>query len=249
MFIFLLQPFSFKKSCKAIQKVFPKSLSGIYEIQPRENGPVLKVYCDMGFSNGGWTFLSRSAIRKGVDQRDINAIFKDRREVLLRVQKADGTQPYTVIKQLTDNQKQVLGLRLNNFQGYTSPQNAATQKFYLLLGILPKSEANQRNTQGFVSNGKGLTFGNCDGNPNSYFAFFPNHFETPSSAYHPNPVYDIRGLAVTWRSTAIRMNSGRTMPNDFIFLTEMHFGGCGCYTSSNRWTRSEPALGTAIGFR
>ena len=40
--------------------------------------------------------------------------------------------------------------------------------------------------------------------------------------------------------------TGLTMPSEFFFLTEVHMGGCGCYTSSDRWTDAD---GTAIGFR
>ena len=104
-----------------------------------------------------------------------------------------------------------------------------------------------RNTQGFLSNGQSVTFRNCDANPNSYFVFFPNHKEKTPSPYHgSNLVYERSGVAVNWRRTGRKMPSHRTMPNDFIFLTELHFGGCGTYTSSDRWRE---ARGAAIGLR
>ena len=104
-----------------------------------------------------------------------------------------------------------------------------------------------RNTQGFLSNGQSVTFNNCDANPNSGFVFFPNHKEKTPSSYHGSDLtYERSGFAVNWRRTGRKMPSHRTMPNDFIFLTELHFGGCGAYTSSDRW---EEARGAAIGLR
>ena len=38
------------------------------------------------------------------------------------------------------------------------------------------------------------------------------------------------------------------MPRTFFFLTEVHFGGCGCYTSSDRWSKYD-FNATAIGIR
>ena len=105
-----------------------------------------------------------------------------------------------------------------------------------------------QNTQlGFLSNGQKVTFVNCDGNPNNGFAFLPNHKErTPSSSHGTTGVYESSGVAVDWRRTGRKLPSHRTMPNDFIFLTELHFGGCGTYTSSDRW---KEARGAAIGLR
>ena len=92
-----------------------------------------------------------------------------------------------------------------------------------------------------------MTFTNCDGNPNSYFALFPNHHEKKISSYHAeNLVYETKGVAVDWRKSGVASYGHRQLPNNFLFLTEMHFGGCGAYTSSDRWN---DAFGTAIGLR
>ncbi|XP_020630388.1 uncharacterized protein LOC110067403 [Orbicella faveolata] len=98
-----------------------------------------------------------------------------------------------------------------------------------------------------ISNGKPLRYANCDGSKDNLFAFLPNHSELPpSDRIADNLIYERQGMAVNWRNTAVPPPSGRTMPNEFFFLTEVHIGGCGCYTSSDRWT---DANGTAIGFR
>jgi hypothetical protein len=79
---------------------------------------------------------------------------------------------------------------------------------------------------------------------NSYFAFFPNHGEEKPSTYHPNKAYETRGVAVNWRNTGMVLTE--RIPSNFFYLTEVHYGGGGCYTSSDRWFE---ANGTAIGLR
>ena len=100
---------------------------------------------------------------------------------------------------------------------------------------------------GFQSNGKRLTYNNCGGSKDNLFAFLPNHSELPPSDFLPAGLsYEREGMAVEWRNTSVLPPTGLTMPTEFFFLTEVHMGGCGCYTSSDRWT---DANGTAIGFR
>ena len=99
----------------------------------------------------------------------------------------------------------------------------------------------------FRSNGKSLTFKNCDANPNSYFALFPNHQKGTISPYlRENNHFERHGMAVEWRKTGVPSYGHPQLPYNFFFLTEIHFGGCGAYTSSDRWT---DAFGTAIGLR
>lgn len=67
-----------------------------------------------------------------------------------------------------------------------------------------------------------------------------------SSAHGDNLIYESQGVAVDWRNSGVPSYGHRQLPNNFIFLTEVHFGGCGTYTSSDRWI---DALGSAIGLR
>ena len=115
-------------------------------------------------------------------------------------------------------------------------------------GVLPADVAGVNGkVLGFQSNEEALHYTNCNEKRDNLFAFLPDHSELPPSDNHAdNLIYEREGMAVNWRNTAVRTPSGRTMPNVFFFLTEVHMGGCGCYTSSDRWT---DALGTAIGFR
>ena len=119
---------------------------------------------------------------------------------------------------------------------------------FLSPGVLPPDVAGVNGkVLGFQSHGKTLRYTNCGGSKDNLFAFLPDHSELPPSDYHADNLrYEREGMAVNWRNSSVQPPSGRTMPNGFFFLTEVHMGGCGCYTSSDRWT---DALGTAIGFR
>ncbi|ELT88519.1 hypothetical protein CAPTEDRAFT_227156 [Capitella teleta] len=41
--------------------------------------------------------------------------------------------------------------------------------------------------------------------------------------------------------------SGRMMPVEYFMFTEMHFGGCGCFSNTN--TIHETVIAANIGFR
>ena len=168
---------------------------------------------------------------------------------MLKLKKnVDGSEWYTLIQPHPNYADIDFGVLVNNYSGYTEPKNVFMQK-YVFLGILPKSIANKKTTQGFRSNGIIVEFGNCDANPNSFFALFPNHHHQLPYGHGETSVYENSGIAVNWRSHAKAVSSDSLkMPNKFFFLTELHFGGCGCYTSSDRWKKFGYNA-TAIGIR
>ncbi|XP_046853328.1 uncharacterized protein LOC124446529 [Xenia sp. Carnegie-2017] len=227
-----------------IKQSSPESLSGLYRIVVDDT--VVTVYCEMAKEGGGFTFIPREAVIKGKLPQLINQVFKNKTQVLLRIQKKDGLQPFTLITQLPRFTQHNLAVLMHNYNGYTQPQNYYMRD-YLFLGVLPKNVAWARVTQGFRSNGKKVTYVNCDGNPNSYFVFYPNHKEMKISSFHgKNLIYESQGVAVDWRNSGVPSYGHRQLPNNFIFLTELLFGGCGTYTSSDRW---RDAYGSAIGLR
>ena len=134
MIIYLsFQETYYLKSCLDIQTDFHDSLSGLYSIQPVPGGKVVTVYCEMAIEGGGFTFVPRTAIRGIESQQMISELFTDRTQVLMRIQKKDGTQPYTLVQQLPEYKQHLLGARVNNYDGYTSPENS-NLKDYLFLG-------------------------------------------------------------------------------------------------------------------
>jgi hypothetical protein len=98
---------------------------------------------------------------------------------------------------------------------------------------------------GFLSNNMKVIY-NHDSFPiRSYFAFFPNHRGlNPNTQASPSWIYETGGVAVDWRNTGLILTE--RIPSNFFYLTEVHYGGGGCYTSSDRWNE---ANGTAIGLR
>ena len=97
---------------------------------------------------GGYTFIPREAVRRGKLPNLINQICKDRFRVLLRFQKKNGLQPFTLITQLPTYSRLPLGVLMHNYAGYTRPLNYGLGD-YIYLGILPASRAKYRNIQGF----------------------------------------------------------------------------------------------------
>ena len=201
----------------------------------------------MAISGGGYTFLPRGLTRRGHANLIVNALFTERKNVLLKLQHFWGhKESYTLITPLHAYKNYNFGVRVNSYSGYTPPVNRFMHD-YILLGIIPKHVAAQPTIQGFTSNGHPVQFKNCNGK-NSLFAFLPNHLhQTPSTYHNNNLIYERQGVAVDWRKTARPIQYPvRVMPNEFFFLTELHFGGCGTYTSSDRW---KDYRATAIGLR
>ena len=236
-------------SCKQIKQFTSRAPSGVYLIRPLGSGSPLMVYCEMAIEGGGFTFLPQSITTMPDAQSVVNALFTDRKRVLLKLQySGQHKESYTLITpHRNSDQAYNFGVLVNNYTGYRKPINSFMHD-YILLGIIPKHVAAKRTDQGFTSNHRIVQFRNCDANPNSLFAFLPNYCHQVPSSYHSNNlIYERQGVAVDWRNTATPIiKPVRTMPSQFFFLTELHFGGCGCYTSSDRWKTYQ---GTAIGLR
>ena len=224
--------------------------SGLYEIYPLTSADPLQVYCEQDVAGGGFTFLPHSLTLKSNAQQIVDSIFKDEKSVLLKLKKnVDGSEWYTLIQPHPAYTNISFGVLVNSYSGYTRPQNDF-KKEYIFFGILPNSVAIKKAIQGFRSNGYVIQFQNCDGNPNSLFAFMPNRYNEKLSDYASgSDNFEKNGVAVEWRSKAISIiNIQHTMPKTLFFQTELHFGGCGCYTSSDRWNKFG-FDSTAIGIR
>ena len=198
----------------------------------------------MGINGGGYAFIPPSIISQ-LQPSDLFYLLNKKdlvSDVLLRISRPDGTQPFTIIKQFTDTGG--ISVLLTNFENYTRPENTHLGE-YIFLGVTPAANARNNNVQGFFANNVPITFRNCDSNPNAYFVFYPNNKELT-----PNGRFQVAGISETWRQNSARPPSGRRMPLEYFMFTEMHFGGCGSYSSSDRWlTVHSPALATAIGLR
>lgn len=200
----------------------------------------------MGINDGGYTFLSNRMFSK-LTQDDIDVLFTKKTDVLLRISRPDGTQPYTVTKHLENNKP--LTVKWNNNAGFYTPVNANIRP-YLYLSFYSIAQTAPVTHIGFVSNGRVLRYTRCNNGQMNYFSFHSNPREVTPSSYHTNNlIYEREHLAVEWRRSAKRPYSGRRMPLEYFLLTEMHFP-CAVYSSSDRWLNAViPALGTAVGLR
>ena len=225
-------------TCKSLKMAGKKS--GVYQVLLPSG--IVQVFCEMDINGGGYTFLSKESLSK-INQSDIDVIFKNTSDVLLRLLKPDDSQPYTVIEQYIKTGG--LSVQLNAFVNYTEPANHIISD-YLFLGILPKDYVRKNQIEGFISNGISATFTTCNVHGNNYMAFFVAQAAIST---------DITGCDKTkmdtkWRGTAKLPELSSTMPLNFFMLTEFHFGGCGCYVESGSWPgRANPANATAIGMR
>merc|ERR1712002_906780 len=81
-------------SCKDLKSMYPSYESGIYTIFLPSGEH--DVYCEMAINGGGYTFIPSSLISH-LSQNDIKYLSKNQDDVLLRISRPDGTQPYTII--------------------------------------------------------------------------------------------------------------------------------------------------------
>ena len=170
-------------------------------------------------------------------------IFTNKSDVLLRLLKPDDSQPYTVSEQFIKTGG--LSVKLNAFNGYQRP-TIYNISDYLLLGLLPASHSQENQEEGLKSNGRSITYVNCDGSGKNVLAFYAG------GNAHDNEIKSCDGtrMDIELRGTAKIPESSFKMPIDFYMLTEFLFGGCSCYTVSSSWPgRENPANATATGMR
>ncbi|PFX13977.1 hypothetical protein AWC38_SpisGene21905 [Stylophora pistillata] len=71
------------KSCNEIQKKNPGTKSALYEIHPLLNANPIEVFCELDIEEGGFTFLPRSLTLRPDAQQIVDALFKEKKTVLL----------------------------------------------------------------------------------------------------------------------------------------------------------------------
>lgn len=217
----ILKNCSFKDSCKDIYLTNPSSSNGTYTIYNRKNQPY-KVYCEFHFKYG-YTYVSKNTSV----EVNINDLFTTKAHVKVRHMKANGAQAEAVMENIKNYPTQPLGIFYNQHTGYAASVNSANLAPYLYLGFLPVSLANHVNPQGYRANGQDFNFVNCDRNPNSYFVFYfnPNH-KLPVG--YVNRCCEST-LMHSWITVAHTLPAAYSMPDEFYFDYEIHFGGCGGY--------------------
>jgi len=92
-----------------------------------------------------------------------------------------------------------------------------------------------------------MAFTNCDSNPNSYIALFPNFAKRTPTRYLSRLRYQ---FCVNLFNSLTAHPSGRVMPAEYFMFLETHWGGCGCYAQTDsRRVSVSGTMSAAIGFR
>jgi len=201
----------------------------------------------MGLNGGGYTFVRPQDLDK-LSDRQVQQWFTDKKTLLMRLRKCDGTQPYSVLSQLKRYSHIPLKFALNDYTGYAAPVNKALGhgSSYLYTGFLPKHNAANHNIQGFKSNGKSITFKNCNKKPNSEISFFTNYHEKKPSNHLFGKKYPL--VSKFLNSFEDNYSTRLIDPSYFVFF-ELNQGGCGGYTQTDGRLRKDCVLGGTIGFR
>jgi len=237
-------------TCKQILAKNKNSASAVYQLLAPSSKVNYEAYCEMGLNGGGYTFLSPESLTL-LSNADIQSMFTDTATFLIRLRACNGTQTFAVLAQLPRNSRTPLYVGLSTNTGYNTPLNADSTYLgtpYLYFGFLPITSASSRRiSQGLQVNGNQISFTNCDGNPNNYFALFPNFQErTPTSYLLNNPF----ALFDTNLLNSFQLNpSTRVLPEQYFLFLESHFGGCGWYSQIDSRLLSKCVLGASIGFR
>ncbi len=189
------------------------------------------VFCDNTTAGGGWMFVKPADIQ-ALASFNFNSWRTDKGQVLIRLAGTYG-QAYTAIQQLPSFATHPLSVTVGS-----SAVGSGSAGYNLKLVMIPTAVAAALTVQGFTSNGKELTFVNCDANPNSYFEFF-----TPTGGYDFAAAY---ALTSAWLGSKI---AGGSVPASYFAKAAMHDGGCGAHNTSSYWATVDGTSAAALGMR
>jgi hypothetical protein len=92
-------------------------------------------------------------------------------------------------------------------------------------------------------NSYSISFKNCDYNPSSYIALFPNVFNASKVKHYATEFSMVQQLI--GHLTA----ASKLIPTNYFMLMEIGFGGCGCIAVTDGGSIVSYMTGAAMGFR
>ncbi|XP_052276692.1 polycystic kidney disease 1-related protein-like isoform X3 [Dreissena polymorpha] len=210
-------------NCKTLQGKANGALrSDIYTVN-NSAGQSYRIYCQF-YEGYGYTFLS-SSTNVTVDMA---SLYDNTSHVIIRhkASKGQGNQYTSTIAQLGSYASVPVSVQYSAFSGYQGPRNTHMAP-YIFVGYIPISMSVRGTMQGWKVNGEELNFTNCDGNPNSYIAFFFN----PSGQMYRGHVGQRNDLLYKWYDSSSEVAQDKRIPHEFfVYYHEVHLGGCGGYS-------------------
>lgn len=229
---YILALFSVTASCMDLVK-HGVSSSGVYTLY--YNMQPFTVYC-LIYEGGGYTFISPETYM----YVNINDLSNDNSHVIIRHRRTTGFQYETRIEQIFEYNYRPVSVQYNAHNGYQGVVNSMMTP-YIFVGLTPiklPGRNHKGDKQGYRSNGKDITFVNCDGNPNGYFAFLFNHNKVPVTGKGHSSA-----ISKYWFDSSTIV-AGDRVPDKFLAFFELHFGGCGAYATANHFVA---VSGAAVG--
>ena len=144
------------------------------------NADPVEVYCELDIEGGVFGFPPPSLKIRSDAQQIVDALFKDKKNILLKLKyKVSGGESFTLIQPHPNYANVEFGVLVNSYSCYTQPVNDF-MKEYIFLGVLRKLLAGNKTPQGFKANDFLIEFTNCDPKPNSFFCIFPKPISSNS---------------------------------------------------------------------
>ncbi|XP_046573596.1 uncharacterized protein LOC124281685 [Haliotis rubra] len=227
-------------TCADIYQRDSSSADGEYTLLTSQDD-VINVYCRFK-SSVVTTYFSKAAVAK-LSTEELRLHFNSNTAVDLVAKLSDGTQSESILTQLTSFSTVPLRVMVSEYTDYSAPSNTNLGP-YLYLGFLPTTRISKNFRHGYNANGADKDFNNCDGNPNNYFTLFSN-------INNQSPTRSSGGMCSScimahWKTDARMLQSGDYLPDNYIFDTEIHFGGCGGFGITTSWNNVD---GFALGVK
>ncbi|KAK6191698.1 hypothetical protein SNE40_003316 [Patella caerulea] len=215
-------------SCKDVSESKVNPVNGVYSVII-DNGNIIQLFCDFQ-PNRIISFISKYSFLN-LTNADLN-FFSNKTKVVMR-QEWISEQRDAILGQLSMYPDyQDLKISINAPVDYNPTTNGILGD-YLYVGFLKNSLISSGTTNGYTTNGNQYTFPNCNSDGNSYYAFYPN-VEDNQPTDRRN--YSDRVDMFAWSKNTQTVELNQQLPDEFFYITEIHFGGCGGHTVSTEWS-------------
>ncbi|XP_067648995.1 uncharacterized protein [Haliotis asinina] len=217
-------------TCADIYQRDSSSADGEYTFITSQDD-VINVYCRFK-SNVVTTYFSKDAVTK-LNTQELRLHYNSNTAVDLAAKLSDGTQSESTLAQMTTFSTVPLRVMISENTDYSAPSNENLGA-YLFLGFLPEETISAGVRHGFNANGVDQDFVNCDEMSHSYFTFFSNMNSMSPQITSGGMCSDC--IMAHWQTDARMLQPGDYLPDNYIFDTEIHFGGCGGFGITTSWS-------------